>query len=84
MYQYLTKHCISISIILFLVIFFGLNHFKPAFIYKSNGAFRQFGINNSQKTIIPIWLISIILSILSYLTILWIIYLPRMKSVSDF
>ena len=35
-------------------------------IYEEDGSFRQFGVGYKHKTVIPIWFISIILSILTY------------------
>jgi hypothetical protein len=57
----------SISILLFLTLFALIHHFKPALLYTKDGAFRQFGIGYKQKTVVPIWLVSIFLAILCYL-----------------
>jgi hypothetical protein len=42
---------------------------KPSFLYNKNGSTRVFGVGYKNKTILPIWLLSIILGILSYLII---------------
>ena len=57
------------SIILFLIIFLLIHWLKPALIYNEHGVFRQFGIGYKQKTVIPIWVVSIILAILCYLAV---------------
>ena len=45
---------------------------KPNLLYdKTNGALRQFGIGSKKKTIIPLWLVSIVLAILSYSFVLY-------------
>ena len=44
---------------------------KPAFLYLPDGSLKQFGVGYSRKTILPMWLLSILLSILSYL---WVHY----------
>jgi hypothetical protein len=62
----------------FIFIFlFGIFHLsKPAFAYQENGAYRPFGIGFKHKTVIPIWIVSIILAIFSYLIVLMgILYL---------
>jgi hypothetical protein len=58
------------SIMLFLLIFSLIHHFKPALLYTNDGAFRQFGIGYKQKTVVPIWLVAIFLAILCYLLVL--------------
>ena len=36
-------------------------------IYNEKGGFRQFGLGYKQKTVIPIWVVSIVLAIACYL-----------------
>ena len=69
----LINHINSLSIILFLAIYFLINYFKPSILYLDNGALREFGLNQKNKTIIPIWLIVFILAILSYLSTLYFV-----------
>jgi hypothetical protein len=63
------KYVLVISIMLFLLTFYIIHHMKPSFLYKKNGDLRAFGIGYKEKTIIPMWLISIILPILCYIAI---------------
>tara|TARA_Y100000389_G_scaffold176807_1_gene188584 strand:- start:1039 stop:1284 length:246 start_codon:yes stop_codon:yes gene_type:complete len=65
------------AIILFLVSFSLLNYMKPDFIYNKDGSLRQFGLGYKNKTIITSWLLSIILAILSYLTVLYYLEYPK-------
>jgi len=55
------------SIVLFLAIFTIFQIDKPGFLYNSDGSIRQFGIGYKNKTILPIWLLSIVLGVLCYL-----------------
>ena len=66
-----------ISIILFVVIFSMIQFLKPAFLFKSDGTLRVFGIGYKNKTILPIWLFSVILGILCYLAVMLYITYPR-------
>ena len=66
-----------ISIILFVVIFSMIQYLKPAFLFKSDGSLRIFGIGYKNKTILPIWLFSIILGISSYLAVMCYITYPK-------
>jgi len=67
-----------ISIVLFTLSFCFFQIIKPAFLYDNDGSLRKFGIGSQKKTILPIWLFSLILAILSYICICYCIALPKM------
>ena len=72
MYQeFIQKNSILVSILLFLVLFGIIQLLKPSFLYNSDGSIREFGIGYKNKTILPIWLLSIILGILCYIIVLF-------------
>ncbi len=52
--------------------------FKPAFIFKRDGTLREFGLGFRNKTVIPAWLLAIILAIISYLSVLYYLALPKL------
>jgi hypothetical protein len=68
----LRKNKLTIAILIFLVIFSILHYLKPSIAYTDDGGFRQFGVGYRNKTVIPIWVISIILAIFSYLIVFYI------------
>jgi hypothetical protein len=78
-YTFIRKNVNSFSIIIFLLLFFFLNYNQPSFLYDKNGTLRQFGLGQKRKTILPIWLLSIVLGILSYLLVLYYITIHRFK-----
>lgn len=55
-----------ISITLFLIIFGFIQLIQPAFLYNNDGSLREFGVGYKNKTILPVWLLSIVLGILCY------------------
>ena len=57
------------SIVLFIVIFSIIQSIKPQFLYNKDGSLREFGIGYKNKTIFPVWLLSIVLGILCYLSV---------------
>ncbi len=57
---------LSKSIGIFICLFLMIHILKPNFIYDENDNFRQFGVGFTHTTVIPIWLVIIILAILSY------------------
>jgi hypothetical protein len=80
MYRTFIRNNITlVSIIIFTVIFGIIQWIKPAFLYKSDGSIREFGIGYKNKTIIPVWLLSIVLGILSYLFVLYYLAYPKIS-----
>jgi len=71
------SHINTVSILVFTVLFFLVQMMKPSIIYDKDGSLRVFGLGSKKKTILPIWLISIILAILSYLFVLYYINAPK-------
>jgi hypothetical protein len=75
--QILRENVTTTSIILFIILFGLIQIIKPSFLYNSNGSVREFGVGYKNKTILPIWLLSIILGILCYLFVMYYISYPR-------
>jgi len=68
---FINKHITSLSIVLFLVIYTAINLLKPNFLYNKDGSLREFGVGFKRKTVIPVWILSIFLSILSYFILMY-------------
>jgi len=66
-----------VSIILFITIFSMIQLSKPAFLYNTDGSIREFGVGYKNKTILPIWLLSIVLGIVCYLIVMYYIAHPK-------
>ena len=67
-----TKNNITlVSIVIFLLVFGIVQMIKPSFLYNKDSSLRQFGIGYKNKTILPLWLFSIILGRLIYLFVLY-------------
>ena len=62
----LRQNKVSIAILMFLVIFFMIHYVKPGLLYTKDGGFGEFGVGYRNKTVLPIWVISIVLAILCY------------------
>jgi hypothetical protein len=61
------------AILLYFVLMILIFYFQPSLVYcKKYKSFRQFGLGYSDKTILPIWLVSILLAIISYLGMLFL------------
>ena len=68
--RWIRMNKMSFAIILFLIFFSIFHYIKPAFAYGPQGNFRPFGLGYRHKTVIPIWLVAIILAIFCYLFVL--------------
>ena len=68
---FIKRHITSFSILVFLAAFVTVQAFKPRFMYNEDGSLRQFGIGFHRKTVIPAWLVAIVVAILSYLLVLY-------------
>ena len=65
-----------IAILLFLILFGGIQMIKPPFLYNTDGSIREFGIGYKNKTIFPVWLLSLVLGILCYLAVVIYLHVP--------
>jgi hypothetical protein len=74
---YIRENITLIAVILFVIIFWIIQMMKPACFYNRNGSIREFGIGYKNKTILPIWLLSLVLGILCYLAVLYYVNSPK-------
>ena len=59
----------AIAIVFFVTCFLLIISAKPTIVYNVDGSLKQFGLGYKNKTVIPMWLICIILAIFSYLAV---------------
>ena len=62
---------ISVSILIFILLFGVINLIKPVLMYNDDGSMKEFGVGFRKKTIIPVWLLSIMLGIISYYSVMY-------------
>ena len=74
--SYIRQNITSVSILIFTIIFIVIQFAEPNFLYNK-GKLRHFGIGTKQKTILPIWLLSMILAIFSYLFVMYYLTYPK-------
>jgi len=67
-----SNNTVVVSIVLFFILYISFTQFyKPNFLYNTNGTLKEFGVGYKNKTVVPMWLFSIVLGILSYLFVLY-------------
>jgi hypothetical protein len=57
---------LTMAILLFIILFTVIHMYKPVLIYNTDGSLRQFGIGYRKKTVVPLWLVTILLAILTF------------------
>ena len=70
---FIRNHVILVTMILFLSLFSLLVIMKPKFMFNKDGTIKNFGLGYTKKTVLPIWLIAIILAIISYFVVIYYI-----------
>ena len=75
--NFIRDNATLVAILLFIILFGAIQLLKPKFLYNHDGSIREFGIGYKNKTILPLWLLSIILGILCYL--LTVYYISNQK-----
>ena len=57
---------ITLSIIIFVVCLVVITAIKPRVMYNDDGSLRDFGVGYRKKTVLPLWLVVILLAIMAY------------------
>ena len=79
MYRNFIRENITLfAIVLFIIIFGVIQLMKPLCFYNKDGSIREFGIGYRNKTILPIWLLSLVLGILCYLAVMFYLAHPKL------
>lgn len=66
MKEFIQNNRILATLILFLSMFTITIIIKPPFMFNKDGSFKEFGLGYTNKSILPIWILVIIFSIISY------------------
>lgn len=76
--QFVNNNAVFAAIIIFIVFYGTIQYMKPNLFYNVDGSIRDFGVGYRNKTIVPVWLLSIIIGILSYLIVLYYLAHPQL------
>jgi len=75
--NFIRKNITGFSILVFLFLFVVIMVTKPSFVYTKEGAIRDFGMGYKNRTIFPMWLVTIVIAILSYFIIMFYLGYPK-------
>lgn len=71
--QFIQRNVALTAILIFMFVFISTQLIKPDIFYNLDGSIRLFGVGYKNKTIMPVWLVSIFIGILSYITVMYYI-----------
>ncbi len=74
---YFQRYKIQSAIVIFLVLYVSIIIIEPRFCFDEDGNLLQFGLNYKNKTIVPIWLLVILIGILSYFIIYYYLHMSK-------
>lgn len=63
------------AILVFLALYGMIVRFQPKLLFYEDGTLREFGLGYKNKTILPIWLVAVVVAILSYMVVMYLGYL---------
>ena len=75
---YIRKNITLCSIIIFIIAYSSIVYIQPGLIYNGDGSLREFGLNSSKKTVIPVWLLAILLALSSYFIVMYYLAMPKL------
>ena len=62
----ISGNTIHISILLYLLTMIVIWILKPNMIFNKKGEAKEFGVGRNDRTILPLWLVAIVISIITY------------------
>ena len=79
MRAFIRNNITTTSIIIFILLFAFVQHLEPSFLYNKDGTLKQFGLGRKSRTVLPVWLVTMILAIFSYLFVLYYLAIPKFR-----
>lgn len=70
--HWIRRNKVVSAIFLFFLLFILLLTLFPSVWFENDGSIRDFGVGYKKKTILPAWLLAVLLGILSYVVVLCI------------
>tara|TARA_Y100000287_G_scaffold185518_1_gene188986 strand:+ start:1762 stop:2007 length:246 start_codon:yes stop_codon:yes gene_type:complete len=75
--NFIRRNITSVAIIIFIVVYSFIVLSKTPLIFNKDGSLREFGVGYSTRSVLPAWLVAILISIISYFSVLYYISMPR-------
>lgn len=75
--NFIRRNITSVAIVIFVVVYVFIVLSKTPLIYNKDGSLREFGVGYSSRSVLPAWLMAILVAIISYFSVLYYISMPR-------
>jgi hypothetical protein len=77
--SFVRRNLNSVAIAIFIISFSIVQVIQPSFLYDERGCLRPFGLGRKSKTVLPNWIVAIVLALFSYLLVLYYLAVPKMR-----
>lgn len=76
---FIRKNITVFAIVFFIILYSLLIFSKTSLIFNQDGSLRQFGFGYTRRSVLPAWLMAIIIAILSYFMVLYYVSYSRIQ-----
>jgi amino acid transporter len=73
---FVRRHLNACAIVVFMIVYTSIVLCRPAFMYNKDGSLREFGVGTSRKTVVPAWLVAIVVGIGAYFAVTYYVAVP--------
>lgn len=75
--NFIKRNITSVAISIFVVAYTFIVLSKTPLIFNKDGSLREFGVGYSSRSVLPAWLVAILIAIISYFSVLYYISMPH-------
>lgn len=76
---FIRKNITVFAIVIFIILYCLLVFSKTSLIFNEDGSLREFGVGYTRRTVLPAWLMAIIIAIISYFIVLYYVSYSRIQ-----
>lgn len=77
--NFIRRNVVAFAILVFVLAYIIIITYQPSFLYNEDGSLRTFGVGYRHKTVVPMWLVVIGMSILSYVVVHYYLIYHRLQ-----
>ena len=75
--QFVRTNVTIFAMVLFILLYSLLIFSNTSLIYNKDGTFRSFGIGYNTRSVLPVWLMAILIAIVLYFIVLYYVSYPK-------
>lgn len=77
--SFVRKNITVFAILLFIILYYVLIFSKTSLIFNKDGTLRPFGIGYHTRSVLPAWLMAIVIAIISYFIVLYYVSYAKIQ-----